>query len=583
PESTRTTGGGASIVANFWKLASLWWAVQDRRPADADADFHSASFSHILPPPLLPPPLLPSPSPPSPLLPSPLLPSPSKATSSNLDVNTIILNIPSFSTPAICEAFGVADEERPFVLLDSAAQGRFTIIGCSDSQSIRITYFVKDRFVSVHRGGITSQIPLEGSDVWTWLSRFMSSRRASGNPDIPFWGGLVGYLSYELGVDALDVPLRRSNPPQHADVNLLFVERSIVVDTLQGKTYVQSLVQGDPWLSSASTLIHETYKHHLSSKSSARSRLDLKIIHDTPTLLLPAKESYISRIKEAQEHLSAGNSYEICLTTRSKLSFLEPGPSSALTKPISSWNRYNRLRTTNPAPHAAFMRLHPTTIISSSPERFLSYSRGSNPLYQMRPIKGTVKKGGGVNRAVAEARLVGCVKEVAENLMIVDLIRHDLHGAVGSDVQVKKFCVVEEYETVFQLVSVIEARASLETANEALDFGWGVLRKCLPPGSMTGAPKKRSVEILQSLETDERGVYSGVHGYWCVGGGGDWAVTIRTCFKYDAEVPSRDNQSSRCEDWVLGAGGAITALSDPEAEWDEMVTKLQSVLGAFSA
>ncbi|KXN84293.1 Aminodeoxychorismate synthase [Leucoagaricus sp. SymC.cos] len=175
----------------------------------------------------------------------------------------------------------------------------------------------------------------------------------------------------------------------------------------------------------------------------------------------------------------------------------------------------------------------------------------------MRPIKGTVKKGGGVNRAVAEARLVGCVKEVAENLMIVDLIRHDLHGAVGSDVQVKKFCVVEEYETVFQLVSVIEARASLETANEALDFGWGVLCKCLPPGSMTGAPKKRSVEIVQSLERDEHGVYSGDHG---------------CCM-----MQKYRRGTTRVLDVKIGFSVLEEQSSDPEAEWDEMVTKLQKV------
>lgn len=105
---------------------------------------------------------------------------------------------------------------------------------------------------------------------------------------------------------------------------------------------------------------------------------------------------------------------------------------------------------------------------------------------------------------------------------------------------------------------------------------------------MTGAPKKRSVEILQTLEDNERSVYSGVFGYWCVGGGGDWSVTIRSCFKYDG----RYNQSSEpsfpktaesatdsdVEEWVMGAGGAITALSDPQAEWDEMTVKLQSIL-----
>lgn len=95
---------------------------------------------------------------------------------------------------------------------------------------------------------------------------------------------------------------------------------------------------------------------------------------------------------------------------------------------------------------------------------------------------------------------------------------------------------------------------------------------------MTGAPKKRSVEILQSLESDMRGPYSGVFGYWCVGGSGDWSVTIRSCFKYDESVGLRPADS---EVWVVGAGGAITALSDPENEWDEMMIKLHSVLRAF--
>lgn len=100
---------------------------------------------------------------------------------------------------------------------------------------------------------------------------------------------------------------------------------------------------------------------------------------------------------------------------------------------------------------------------------------------------------------------------------------------------------------------------------------------------MTGAPKKRSVEILQNLEDSERSLYSGVFGYWCVGGGGDWSVTIRSCFKYDASVPDGLPDSPRTEEWTIGAGGAITALSDAEAEWDEMVVKLQSVLRAFGA
>jgi para-aminobenzoate synthetase len=102
---------------------------------------------------------------------------------------------------------------------------------------------------------------------------------------------------------------------------------------------------------------------------------------------------------------------------------------------------------------------------------------------------------------------------------------------------------------------------------------------------MTGAPKKRSVEILQTLEDDNRSIYSGVFGYWDVGGGGDWSVVIRSCFKYDDQPRDEavDHDDNQAETWTIGAGGAITALSDPESEWDEMLTKLKSVLGIFEA
>ena len=102
-------------------------------------------------------------------------------------------------------------------------------------------------------------------------------------------------------------------------------------------------------------------------------------------------------------------------------------------------------------------------------------------------------------------------------------------------------------------------------------------------GSMTGAPKKRSVEILQTLEDNNRSIYSGVFGYWDVGGGGDWSVVIRSCFKYDDRPHDGtvDDADPEMETWNVGAGGAITALSDVDAEWDEMLAKLQGVLRAF--
>ena len=185
--------------------------------------------------------------------------------------------------------------------------------------------------------------------------------------------------------------------------------------------------------------------------------------------------------------------------------------------------------------------------------------------------------------------------------MIVDLITHDLHGVVGENVVVKQFCGVEEYETVWQLVSVIEG-ASPETTNSSeteWGMGWDLLGSSLPPGklpsvlspdcmltfacalgSMTGAPKKRSVEILQTLEDSDRAVYAGSFGYWCVSGAGDWAVTIRSCFRHGDGSATADPGR---EDWRIGAGGAITALSTVDGEWEEMNVKLQSVFRMFGA
>ncbi|KAF8203806.1 ADC synthase [Pholiota molesta] len=490
PESVCTDHGGIEVVANFWRLAQDWMKISGRRISP-----WNSTVTDILGHPW------PYAAPPS--RPLSLIQPPS--------VVTVSLKRQDLSAISICEAFGASEEKSNFVLLESAAQpGRFSIIGAISSSTLHITYRIGDASVCLKKDGATSHELLESQDIWTWLARFMRSRKVTD--------GIRTFLSGEASLE------NTSN--RHPDVNLVFIERSVILDTQQGK-----LITNTPSASNAS-------------------------------ITLPDKARYISKIQQAKEHLFAGDSYELCLTAQTHISI--PSSSSSQSSSSTSWERYKHLRKSNPAPHSAYLRLHPTTLLSSSPERFLSYSRGPGTICQLRPIKGT------------EA-LVGSPKEVAENLMIVDLIRHDLHGVVGEDVVVKQFCSVEEYETVWQLVSVIEGKLS----DKATPFL--VLRQCLPPGSMTGAPKKRSVEILQDLEDQERGIYSGVFGYWCVGGGGDWSVTIRSCFKYEEPRDTIGNDPEVPEEWVIGAGGAITALSDPEGEWEEMVIKLHSVLRAFGA
>jgi para-aminobenzoate synthetase len=377
-------------------------------------------------------------------------------------VLTSAFHLPSIGAVAICELLGVKDESSPFVMLESPAQpGRYSIIGCLDSASARITYSIGDAFLQLQVGDSFSQIQLGSHDIWSWISAFMNERKAcSGASNIPFWGGLIGYLSYELGVELLGVP---STAPladkRHPDMNLVFVERSVVLDNETDTVYLQSIIDGDEeWLIQTAGRLKltedtSTYSYNIVPPSTT-------VRPTTSTVILPDKDMYVSRINIAKEHLYAGDSYELCLTANTRVVLDDPLTPKASRTYSPSWERYKHLRELNPAPHSGYLRLHPTTILASSPERFLSFSRPPRSTYQLRPIKGAVRKGPGITRTVAEQALRGSVKEVAENLMIVDLIRHDLHNVVGEDVEVRQFCTVEKYKTVWQLVSVIEGQVS---------------------------------------------------------------------------------------------------------------------------
>ena len=279
-------------------------------------------------------------------------------------------------------------------------------------------------------------------------------------------------------------------------------------------------------------------------------------------MLARSHAQYLEDIATSIAHLREGESYEICLTNE-------------LTAPAAAdpLSLYMELRRVNPAPFASFLRCGDRAVLSSSPERFLRVDRDG--VAEARPIKGTARRD---PDPAADARLAAHLREDektrAENLMIVDLLRNDLGAvcAVGS-VEVPALMEVESYETVHQLVSTVRGR--LRDGASGLDC----VRACFPPGSMTGAPKLRTVEILERLEGRARGVYSGAIGYFGAAGACDLSVAIRTIVL--AGAGGEPDPPAGPATATIGAGGAIVLGSDPEAEYGEMLLKAAAPLRAI--
>jgi para-aminobenzoate synthetase len=407
----------------------------------------------------------------------------------------------------------------------------------------------------------------------------------------------MGYTTYEMGLEGIDVKSESRKGRRHSRPDLCFawVERSLVVDHVKNVIHIQQLAPGaqktsvNVWMDGLATKLENS----LLQTQCVHPPISRQEIHRSVLSITPPKNSeYESKVLACQSSIRAGDSYELCLTDQTTIT-LRKSPT-----PASSWSLYKTLRQRQPAPFGSYLRLGTATLVSSSPERFLKWD--SNGKCELRPMKGTVRKSAEVSTLEQATALLDIPKEKAENLMIVDLVRHDLHGVCGSgNVSVPRLMVVEEYKSVFQMISVVQGQipppyspemkkylseGKIQSAERTRYTGLDVLAASLPPGSMTGAPKKRSCEILQEIEGGkERGLYSGVVGYMDVRGRGDWSVTIRCMFKWDDEdsVQVTNEGEVETETWHVGAGGAVTALSTPVGEREEMLTKLSGTLGLF--
>lgn len=491
--------------------------------------------------------------------------------------------------------------------------GRFSIIGIVDNTSIMMGYYRADRTVRLFRhDGQEPIFEASGVDFGTYWLKFRKHFHAGGGHELsPFWGGAMMCFGYEACLDTIQASLEATgfSPSQRPDIFGIIVMRSVVIDHFYHDAWIQSIAPEDePWLEqSAGDLIrafddpglavelqdreerteellkNEVHPIDLADIAASHGPTSKGAIRRTHgTYSGPSKADYEAKVMKCQDYIAAGDSYELCLTGQ-----------TAVQIPLTQYPRlrddllYKNLTSHNPAPFGARIQLTigkaGVTVFSSSPERFLRWDR--NKRCEFRPIKGTLAKTEGTTKEAA-VEYFKSTKERAENLMITDLIRHDLYGVLQQPDSVRvapeKLFQVEEYSTVFQLVTAIEGyfHDSDKTGND-------VLNASLPPGSMTGAPKKRSCELLQEIEEFKpRGLYSGVLGYDDVGGGGDFSVTIRAAVLWDEDIKRKQDRFGNVqnfEQWTIGAGGAVTALSDPTDEYNEMITKRSAVLQAFMA
>ncbi|MFG1851481.1 aminodeoxychorismate synthase component I [Actinomadura geliboluensis] len=449
--------------------------------------------------------------------------------------------------PAVAEdVFGAlfAASDRVF-WLDSSRTGehggRFSFMGDASGPLARFAVFdVETGDLTIESAGGRERV--ERASFFDWLDADLRAH-AADVPDLPFGFALgwVGYLGYELKAETGGA---RAHPSPHPDAAMVFADRAVAFDHAEGAVHLLALCPaGDErdalaWLDAMETRLADLAPPDEPGPVAAPSEIVLR--HGRPR--------YLDKIAECLREIIAGETYEVCLT-------------NMLTAAVRAdpWDLYRRLRRSDPVPFGALLRFGDLSVLSSSPERFLRVS--ADGAAESKPIKGTRPRSPDpAEDRRLRADLAASAKDRAENLMIVDLVRHDLGGvAETGSVTADPVFAVESYTTVHQLVSTVRARLRPDVSAVRC------VRAAFPGGSMTGAPKIRTMRILDRLEEGPRGVYSGALGYFSLSRAADFSIVIRTAVATPGRVE-------------FGVGGAVTALSDPADEFAETAVKAAPLL-----
>ncbi|MDQ2773512.1 MAG: aminodeoxychorismate synthase component I [Acidobacteriota bacterium] len=407
--------------------------------------------------------------------------------------------------------------------------------GSSIPGSFLLDYNARSSQLTIEENG---QRTIHQQKLFDYLKSKLSSK-VPGPSGQGFHSGFLGYFGYELKGDCGYSIVHSSDLP---DSMLLYTPAVLAFDQRERSMHLYFLEDDKPrefqeWEEALECKLRNVRPSPLSTVEAIG-----------PFTPRHSAKSYIEKINQALAELAKGESYEICLTNI----FIGP----PVQEPLAL---YRKLRKANPAPYAAFLKFGEVSILSSSPERFLRIAPDGT--VTSKPIKGTSPRydDPALDKQSKQA-LAASAKDSAEHLMIVDLIRNDLGKVCNpGSVSVPKFSNIESYAHVHQLVSTVQAQLHPECT--AIDC----LFAAFPGGSMTGAPKARTLEILDRLEEGPRGIYSGCLGYIGLDGCADLNIVIRTL----VVTPNATR---------IGSGGAIVMLSDPAQEFEEMQLKIEPLL-----
>ncbi len=438
-----------------------------------------------------------------------------------------------------------ADGARAFAPLARMPWAMFLDSGRPYGAAGRWDILVADPVATlVTRGAVTEIADRSGGlerspeDPFLLLRRTLARHRPAelNSGGLPFAGGAVGYFAYDLARRIERLPVVARDVDGLPEMAVGIYDAALVVD-------------------------HETrraWRVGPAGRAQASGTSIQVAPDDRFAVALPLRESldaagHRRAVERILRYIRDGDCYQVNLARR-----------YAAAARGDVWPAYCRLRERNPAPFGAYLRLPFCEVLSASPERFLAVRGGC---VETRPIKGTRPRGADPSAdALLALSLLDSPKDRAENLMIVDLLRNDLGKVcVPGSIEVPRLFALETHPTVHHLVSTVAGR--LRPDRDALDL----LRGAFPGGSITGAPKRRAMQIIEELEPDRRALYCGAIGYVGFDGAMDTSIAIRTLVVGGGEAR-------------FWAGGGIVADSDPAAEFAETEHKaaaLRELLVAF--